>query len=297
MPEDRKIWNGSDYSKSKRFVDCKDRVSNQLELFIYLMYLMKRSVVWLVHRHLLRPKIFGIVLDEGLSSPKLQDVLCGEEPMWENLLKSIEIVRRFRASQFDLVKAGLKAEGEVISVNIAFLKAGTRTPTGFVMNLQPSEAEAGIDIQIPPIADTNSSERRISEEWVPSLCNMTFEFQEKTPVYDKFGRPVFTATDSSNPRGALLEGAIKKANGKLGKPEIFAASTDARCFQDQGLPAIGFSPVANTLILLHEHDEGSKFMSWIIKEYTSYVASYLKFPSSSCAGGYTFVEDELTSDA
>ena len=47
----------------------------------------------------------------------------------ENLLKSIEIVRRFRASQFDMVKAGLKAEGEVISVNMAFLKAGTPSPT------------------------------------------------------------------------------------------------------------------------------------------------------------------------
>lgn len=47
----------------------------------------------------------------------------------ENLFKSIESVRRFRASQFDLVKAGLKAEGEVVSVNMVFLKAGTPTPT------------------------------------------------------------------------------------------------------------------------------------------------------------------------
>lgn len=47
----------------------------------------------------------------------------------ENLLKSIESVRRFRASQFDLLKAGLKAEGEVISVNMVFLKAGTPSPT------------------------------------------------------------------------------------------------------------------------------------------------------------------------
>ena len=47
----------------------------------------------------------------------------------ENLLKSIESIRKFRASQFDLVKAGLKAEGEVVSVNMAFLKAGTPSPT------------------------------------------------------------------------------------------------------------------------------------------------------------------------
>ena len=46
----------------------------------------------------------------------------------KNLFKSIESVRRFRASQFDLVKAGLKAEGEVVSVNMEFLKAGTPSP-------------------------------------------------------------------------------------------------------------------------------------------------------------------------
>lgn len=47
----------------------------------------------------------------------------------ENLLKSIESIRRFRASQFDLIKAGLKAEGDVVSINMAFLKAGTPSPT------------------------------------------------------------------------------------------------------------------------------------------------------------------------
>ena len=52
----------------------------------------------------------------------------------ENILKSIESVRRFRAAQFDLVKAGLKAEGEVISVNMAFLKAGTPSPTVSLLN-------------------------------------------------------------------------------------------------------------------------------------------------------------------
>lgn len=47
----------------------------------------------------------------------------------ENLMKTVESIRRFRASQFDLVKAGLKADNEVISVNMVFLKAGTPSPT------------------------------------------------------------------------------------------------------------------------------------------------------------------------
>lgn len=250
----------------------------------------------------------GIVLDEGLASPKENyRVFYGERcPWWlvikasgapghgsklydnaalENLLKSIEIVRRFRASQFDMVKAGLKPEGEVVSVNMVFLKAGTPSPTGFVMNLQPSEAEAGFDIRVPPTADPASLERRIAEEWAPVSRNMTFEFRQKASVHDKFGKPILTATDSSNPWLALLEGAIKKANGKLGKPEIFPAATDARYFRERGLPAIGFSPMANTPILLHDHNEylskdeylkGIDMYESIISAYASYVEEETK---------------------
>lgn len=46
---------------------------------------------------------------------------------------------------------------------------------GFVMNLQPSEAEAGFDIRVPPNTDPVALERRIAEEWAPSSRNMTFE--------------------------------------------------------------------------------------------------------------------------
>ncbi|XP_010028870.2 aminoacylase-1 [Eucalyptus grandis] len=250
----------------------------------------------------LRAMNVGIVLDEGLASPtEYYRAFYGERcPWWlvikatgapghgaklydntamENLLKSIESVRRFRASQFDLVKAGLKAEGEVTSVNMVFLKAGTPSPTGFVMNLQPSEAEAGFDVRVPPTADPKALMTRIAEEWAPISRNMTFEFKQKVSPHDALGNPILTATDSSNPWWALLEEAVKKANGKLGSPEIFPASTDARYFRDLGLPAIGFSPMANTPVLLHDHNEflskteylrGIEIYESIIKAYASH---------------------------
>lgn len=94
----------------------------------------------------------GVVLDEGLASTDdhYRAFYAERSPWWlvikavgppghgsklydnsamENLLKSIESIRRFRASQFDLIKAGFKAEGDVVSVNMAFLKAGTPSPT------------------------------------------------------------------------------------------------------------------------------------------------------------------------
>ncbi|KAK8624696.1 hypothetical protein V6N13_089584 [Hibiscus sabdariffa] len=82
-----------------------------------------------------------------------------------------------------------------------------------------------------------------------------FWFKDKGTAVDYLGRPLITATDSSNPWWTLLEEAIKKANGKVGKPEIFPASTDVCYVRLVGLPAIGFSPMAKTPILLHDHNE------------------------------------------
>ncbi|MQL76625.1 hypothetical protein Taro_009007 [Colocasia esculenta] len=220
----------------------------------------------------------GVVLDEGLPSTGGEyRVFYGEKSPWwtvirafgapghgaklydnsamENLMKSVEVIRRFRAAQFDLVKAGVKTEGEVISVNMVYLKAGTPSPTGFVMNLQPSEAEAGLDIRVPPTVDIEALEKRLTEEWAPSSRNMTLEFKLKSSVHDMFGKPAVTSVDSSNPWWTLLEGAVKKSNGRLNKPEIFPASTDARFFRKRGLPAFGFSPISSTPSLLHDHNE------------------------------------------
>lgn len=148
------------------------------------------------------------------------------------------------------------------------------------MNLQPSEAEAGFDIRVPPTADPKSLERRIAEEWAPASRNMTFWFVQKTPVNDESGNPIITKTDSSNPWWSLFEDAIRKAGGKLQKPEIFPAATDSRYFRHRGLPAIGFSPMANTPILLHDHNEflnrdvylkGIEMYESIINAYASYM--------------------------
>ncbi|CAN1301713.1 ACY1 [Linum perenne] len=123
----------------------------------------------------------------------------------ENLMKSIEVISRFREGQFDVVKAGKAANSEVISVNPVYLRAGIPSPTvrmactlpqryilklifevgcitfvsvfeqGYVMNMQPSEAEAGYDIRMPPTADPDLMKKRIAQEWAPAVRNLTFE--------------------------------------------------------------------------------------------------------------------------
>ena len=39
------------------------------------------------------------------------------------------------------------------------------------------------------------------------------------------------------------------------EPEVFPAGTDSRFLRKLGIPAFGFSPMAHSPILLHEHNE------------------------------------------
>ncbi|CAM0913851.1 unnamed protein product [Alopecurus aequalis] len=173
----------------------------------------------------------------------------------ENLMDCIETVARFRDAQFGKVKAGMSGPGEVVSVNPVYMNAGTPSPTGFVMNMQPSEAEVGFDLRLPPTEDVEQIMRRIKEEWAPAHKNLTYQLTLKGPVKDVAGRPIATLTNESNPWWSVFEQAIVSSGGKLAKPEILFSSTDARFVRQMGIPALGFSPMINTPILLHDHNE------------------------------------------
>lgn len=46
---------------------------------------------------------------------------------------------------------------------------------GFVMNMQPSEAEAGFNVRLTPTTDPDFLRRIIAEEWAPETRNMTYQ--------------------------------------------------------------------------------------------------------------------------
>ncbi|MCL7029272.1 hypothetical protein MKW94_014036 [Papaver nudicaule] len=244
----------------------------------------------------------GFMLDEGQASPNEKfRVFYADRTPWnlvikalgmpghgsrmfdnsamENLMKSVEVMTKYREGQFDLVKAGLAMPSEVISVNPVYMKAGTPSPTGYQMNMQPSEAEAGFNIRIPPMADPELLRKRIADEWAPHYRNMSFVLTELGPIEDHMGRPLMTATDDTNPWWGVFQKAIISAGGTLSKPEILASTTDARYMRELGIPAFGFSPMTNTPILLHEHNEyleESVFMRGI-KIYESVISTLSSF--------------------
>ncbi|KAK7321028.1 hypothetical protein VNO77_31125 [Canavalia gladiata] len=201
----------------------------------------------------------------------------------ENLMKSLEVVSRFRESQFDVVKAGKAMNSEVVSVNPVYVKAGLPTEDGFAMNVQPSEAEAGFDLRLTPTTDPEEMRRRIAAEWAPAVRNMSYEIIEKGPLRDYIGRPIMTATNDSNPWWLVFKQAIESAGGKLSKPEILASTTDARYLRQKGIPVLGFSPMRNTPILLHEHNEHLQDTVYLkgIEVYESLISSLSTFTEAS----------------
>jgi aminoacylase len=81
------------------------------------------------------------------------------------------------------------------------------------------------------------------------------QLMQKGPSRDVAGRVMVTATNESNPWWLLFEQAIIFAGGKLSKPEILSSTTDSRFVRQLGIPALGFSPMINTPILLHDNNE------------------------------------------
>jgi len=52
----------------------------------------------------------------------------------------------------------------------------------------------------------------------------------------------------------VMESTFKRLDLKTA-PEVFPAATDGRHLRYFGIPVIGFSPISNTPILLHDHNE------------------------------------------
>nr|XP_043638476.1 aminoacylase-1-like [Erigeron canadensis] len=202
----------------------------------------------------------------------------------ENLMKSAEVVSKFRETQFDLVKAGVLANSEVCSANLVYMKAGIPSGDGnFVMNMQPSEAEAGYDIRLPPTADPDVLKKRIADEWAPATRNMSYHIIEKGPLRDYMGRPLMTSPNDSNPWWTVFKDALKACGRELSKPEILASTTDARYLRHLGIPAFGFSPMRNTPILLHDHNEFLKDAVFLegIKVYESIIMALSSFEGAT----------------
>ncbi|KAL7561049.1 hypothetical protein ACA910_011885 [Epithemia clementina (nom. ined.)] len=151
-----------------------------------------------------------------------------------------------------------KTLGDVTSLNITKLEAGVRVGDKFALNCVPPTARMSFDIRISPhqkppeigaMLDKWCKECSKTEhykvQWNYSMGHGSNDAQEHhtTPTDPK-----------KNPWYALFESQMTDM-GLAIEPQIFPAATDSRFLRALGIRALGFSPMKETEIMLHENDE------------------------------------------
>ncbi|XP_060241338.1 aminoacylase-1 isoform X1 [Meriones unguiculatus] len=208
----------------------------------------------------------GFALDEGLANPTDAFTVFYSErsPWWvrvtstgkpghasrfiedtaaEKLHKVISSILAFREKEKQRLQENphLK-EGAVTSVNMTKLEGGV------AYNVVPSTMSASFDFRVAPDVDMKAFEKQLQSWCQEAGEGVTFEFAQK------FMEPRITCTDDTDPWWAAFSGACKEMNLTL-EPEIFPAATDSRYIRAMGIPALGFSPMNRTPVLLHDHNE------------------------------------------
>ncbi|CAG2237335.1 ACY1 [Mytilus edulis] len=207
-------------------------------------------------------------IDEGLANPtNAFTVFYGERAPWwvrvhcpgkpghgsrfiednaaEKFRKVINSFLEFRAQEEKKLKGNACIKlGEVTTINLTNVQGGSLTQ----FNLVPTEFCAGFDIRITPTVDFKEFEDKIKKWCAEAGDDVKYEFKQKCEIQS------LTSTDSSDPWWNCFETTCKQLGMTL-EAEIFPAATDSRFFRELGIPAFGFSPMNNTPILLHDHNE------------------------------------------
>uniref|UniRef100_A0A6Q2X9Y7 N-acyl-L-amino-acid amidohydrolase n=1 Tax=Esox lucius TaxID=8010 RepID=A0A6Q2X9Y7_ESOLU len=138
----------------------------------------------------------------------------------------------------------------------------------------------------PPLARGGSATalgtRAQFEEQIKQWCKeagegITYDFAQKHMNQN------MTSTDESDPWWNAFSTTCKAMNMTLEK-EIFPAATDSRFIRAVGLPAIGFSPMNRTPILLHDHNEFLNEQVFLkgIQVYERLVVALANVPAMTC---------------
>jgi aminoacylase len=237
----------------------------------------------------------GLALDEGLAnSDNTFSVFYGERlPWWihvvadgntghgsrfidgtavEQIINISQRALEFRKEQKDILHgigkhagcshsvARSKTLGDVTSLNLTVLRAGVVAGGSDAINVVPPTAEAKFDIRLSPHMNPTDMITRLNT-WCSDVNSNTIGLPPDGGVSWKFiGDPlkchsVTSLENTVNPWWNVFEDTIKNKCGVNVIPSVFPAATDSRFLRALGIKALGFSPIRNSPILLHEHDE------------------------------------------
>ncbi|KAL3125025.1 hypothetical protein niasHT_000630 [Heterodera trifolii] len=245
-----------------------------------------------VHTDKFRSLNIGFALDEGLASETdTYSVFYGERCAWwlkitcpgapghgsrfvENtagpkLTSILANFNAFRERQRQLLLSDPNLRlGDVTSVNLTKIEGGVQT------NVIPAQFVAYFDMRVTPTDDFQQMEAMIAKWCKEAGPDVTFEFVQKGMCKS------LTPTDASSPWWHAFSSALSEEKCAFSK-EIFIGGTDARFLREKGIPAIGFSPMNNTPILLHDHNEFLNEGVFLrgVKIYTKIIPRLANLPS------------------
>ncbi|KAM7348873.1 aminoacylase-1-like [Cochliomyia hominivorax] len=133
--------------------------------------------------------------------------------------------------------------GDVTTVNLTTISGGVQS------NVIPPFMQIGFDIRLAITVDHNEFEKQVRQWCVEAGGNIELEFEQKEPKVEP------TKIDSTNPYWVAFHNCLVKDLGLKLRVVVFPGGTDSRHIRHVGIPSIGFSPMNNTPVLLHDHDE------------------------------------------
>ncbi|EDW82934.1 uncharacterized protein Dwil_GK22579 [Drosophila willistoni] len=219
-----------------------------------------------VHTPEFRSLNVGFGLDEGLASPTEEfPVFYAERSVWrvyfkisgsaghgslllpntagEKLNYILGKMMALRQVQVETLANNPELSiGDVTTINL------TRVEGGVQSNVVPPQLTAGFDCRLALDVDHQEFEAKLHKWCEEAGGGIELEYEQKQP------RVKPTSTDASNPYWLAFKKAIDDLDLKI-KPQIFTGGTDSRYIRQVGIPALGFSPMNYTPVLLHDHDE------------------------------------------
>ncbi|KAF5298076.1 hypothetical protein FQA39_LY11844 [Lamprigera yunnana] len=131
---------------------------------------------------------------------------------------------------------------DVTSVNVTMLQGGVHS------NVVPDEFTMVLDCRIPFTVDIVKWEETINLWCKEAGEGVWIEYEQKQPQVPS------TILNESNKYWMAFKKVFCNMNLKM-KLQIYPAGTDSRYLRGIGIPAIGFSPIYNTPVLMHDHNE------------------------------------------
>lgn len=208
----------------------------------------------------------GCVLDEGVASPDESynlyygertarpfEIVCPGTPGHGSLMHvntagekmSVVIEKFMEMRKYEQKKLEINPNltlGDVTTINLTKFEGGVQ------VNVVPPELKVTFDCRVSADTDLETFTK-----WIEDVCKLagegvSFKFlsteKEVTP----------TKLNADNSWWTELKAQFDKMGMKI-NTHIFPAATDARFIRALGIPAFGFSPMNNTPVRLHDHDE------------------------------------------